>query len=120
MRKAVTCLELVIALTMLVIVLGFVGCRTIAQLHKSEATAVAITGKERGGSEKGKWIVFGKNETFEVSDTIVGWRWDSSDTYGKIEVGKTYNFQCRGYRVPFFSWYRNIMDVEKVTPEKNK
>jgi len=44
----------------------------------------------------------------------VYWRWDSSDLYGKIKVGETYEAKVYGWRMPIFSSYKNIVSVEEV------
>jgi hypothetical protein len=78
-----------------------------------------ITGKvlktERvidGVGKSSKYIVFCENETFECVDTIWYLKFNSSDIYGGIKEGKTYKFTVVGFRIPLFSWYRNIITAE--------
>lgn len=52
--------------------------------------------------------------TFEVSDSILLLRFDSSDLYGSIEVGKTYDFDSRGIRLGIASMYPNITSAHAV------
>lgn len=41
-------------------------------------------------------------------------KFNSSDIYGTLKEGKKYKIIVVGYRVPFFSWYENILEVEEV------
>jgi hypothetical protein len=73
-----------------------------------------VTGKERVTSgESSKYLVYTNTTTFEVVDTWIHWRFDSSDFYGKIVVGKTYQAKVQGWRVPFFSMYQNIITLDE-------
>lgn len=51
---------------------------------------------------------------YEITDSLFKGRWDSSDLYGSIEVGKTYEIRIAGQRRPFFSMYQNIYEVKEV------
>ena len=73
-----------------------------------------VTGKERVTSDgSSKYLVYTNTTTFEVVDTWIHWRFDSSDFYGKIVVGKTYQAKVQGWRVPFFSMYQNIITLDE-------
>lgn len=39
-------------------------------------------------------------------------KFDSSDVYGELEIGNSYEVRVVGWRIPLLSWYRNIIDVE--------
>lgn len=54
--------------------------------------------------------------TYEITDSLFKWRWDSSDLYGSLEVGKTYEIRIAGARWPFFSMYQNIYEAHEVKP----
>lgn len=62
----------------------------------------------------GKYLVFAEGEVFEITDSVMFLRWDSSDLYGRMEAGKTYRVRVAGWRVPVLSWYRNILSAEEV------
>lgn len=61
-----------------------------------------------------KYLIFTDKGVFENTDTLFYWKWDSSDLYGQIQEGKTYNAKVYGLRVGFFSLYKNIVDVKQV------
>jgi hypothetical protein len=48
---------------------------------------------------------------FRNQDTILKWKWNSSDVQGKLEVGKTYDVGAYGWRIPILSKYENITSV---------
>lgn len=56
----------------------------------------------------------GNTYVFTDEDELWYWKWNSSDVYAKIKVGKTYEFEVCGVRIPFLSSYQNIIDVTEV------
>ena len=68
--------------------------------------------KHRGDSVSSKYLVFTESETFENSDCFIRWKFNSSDIYGSLRVGKTYHVKVYGWRIPFLSKYRNIVRVD--------
>lgn len=74
---------------------------------------VTIVDKERvrnGASER--YLIFTEGETFKNSDTIWGWKFNSSDLYGRLREGQTCDLTVTGWRLPFFSSYRNILKAD--------
>ena len=55
----------------------------------------------------------GQEEAFSVRDDWWRLHFNSSDTYGQLTVGKTFEVTVTGFRIPFFSMYRNIFWVKK-------
>jgi hypothetical protein len=84
-----------------------------------------FTVKEKSAVTNGNshtYLIFTDKTTYEIDDTLWKWRWNSSDVYGKMEVGKTYEADLQGVRWPFFSMYQNILNPVEVTKgveEKN-
>ena len=66
-----------------------------------------------------KYLVYTKDENdkvqvYEITDSVIEKRYDSSDLYGEIEVGKTYRFDVAGKRNERRSWYPNIYSAEEI------
>lgn len=60
-----------------------------------------------------KYLVFTNvGETFENTDSWWHLKFGSSDIQGRLTVGETYNAKVYGWRVPFLSWYRNIIEIK--------
>lgn len=72
---------------------------------------------QRGGNDA-KYLVFTDSEVFEDTDSILNGKFNSSDLYGQLENGKTYNCKVYGYRMPFFSSYRNLVKCDPVATDR--
>jgi hypothetical protein len=80
-------------------------------------TGVTVTGKERittgsGQSMESKYLIFTDRETFENVDSVLGWKFNSSDVYGRIAAGQVCTFDVAGFRIPILSMYRNILTAD--------
>lgn len=84
------------------------------------STGCVVKDKDRSTGYKGRsdMRVYaegcnGSSETkvFQVSDNWFAGQFASADTYAKIEVGKTYDFETRGMRIPILSSFENIVGV---------
>ena len=86
---------------------------------------VTITDKERvttqvaEGQTDSKYLIYGEDENgktyvFEDTDTLFRWKFNSSDVYGALKEGDTYELTVIGFRVHIFNWYENIIDFKAV------
>lgn len=80
----------------------------------SETIEITIKDKERittgrGKSINSKFIIYTENEVFKNTDSWLFLKFNSADVQNKFIVGKTYEVRVVGWRVPFLSWYRNVM-----------
>lgn len=106
-----------IIVIVLLILFGWVGIATSTNHHAVVAT---ITEKERVvDGDSSKYLIFTKTQDGDVlvlqnTDSFINAKFNSSDLYAKLEVGKTYTFDLVGYRVQFFSWYENIVNATEV------
>lgn len=73
-----------------------------------------VTDKDGNGS---KYLIFTDGEVFQNSDNIWWLKFNSSDLYGIIKPGKKYNVTVCGWRIPFFSSYRNIVKINSEVKE---
>jgi hypothetical protein len=102
---------------MIVLLLGFVG-RIAFHYAWAETLEITVTQsaiKSTPGTGDQKYLVWathdGESEVFEVSDSWLWLAFNSSDRYGRLQLGKTLRVKVAGVRFPFWSWYRNIVDV---------
>lgn len=91
----------------------------IQATSSSEIVDIVVVDKDRittgsGDSMSSKYLIFTETETFENTDSLTRWKFNSSDIQGKLLVGNAYQVEVYGYRIPFLSQYRNIVDVETV------
>lgn len=116
-----------IFLVVVVIIVIGIGLASCAQSvnqgleRREEIGTVTDKGIKRSGDDD-KYLVYTKDENgnsqvFEVTDNILAGRFNSSDVYAEIEIGKTYEFTVGGSRNQFMSWYPNIYSFEEVENE---
>ncbi len=73
-----------------------------------------------GDSVRSYYLVWSREgEVFCVTDTWSFFRFDSSDRYGKLDEGKKVKAQVAGWRVPFLSWYRNVVIIDDVASKES-
>jgi len=110
------------SITIAVIVLFFVG-RTFSKAFYTRHIVIEVTDK---AVKNNKYMVYGKTvdlehlaKSYEITDSALAGRYDSSDMYGEIEIGKTYEFIVGGNRVSFMSWYPDIYSAVEVKVLQN-
>jgi hypothetical protein len=59
----------------------------------------------------------GETAVYEVTDSLLRQRFDSSEAYAGIETGKTYAITTCGYRVPLLGLYPNIYGFTEIVTE---
>lgn len=86
----------------------------------TEDTVIAtVQEKERvvtGGGEtiSSKYLIYTSSEVLENTDCLVRGKFNSSDMYSKLKPGSEYEFTVIGWRLPFFSSYRNIIEAREI------
>lgn len=111
-----------------VIVFIAIFSEVIFSFNDTEYTAT-ITDKDRitesskdsDGNSKtsSKYLVFADDENgnslvFENKDCFIRFKFNSSNIQGQLKEGHTYRITVVGYRVPFLSWYQNIIKVDEM------
>jgi len=80
-----------------------------AYFSTQTTVTVTVTEKER---VDGTYLVFTDLETLKNEDDLLFFKFNSSDLYGSLKEGQTYDFRVAGWRVPLLSWYRNVVAIE--------
>lgn len=110
----------VISVVIFIIAMAVVLLPTVALNFNDTEYVVTITDKERiVDSETSKYLVFAEDEhgnsiVFQNTDTLLRLKFNSSDMQGQLKEGYTYKIIVVGFRVPFFSMYQNIIDIEEI------
>ena len=122
-RKKNTRTFFVVIMIAVILVLS-IGYEAIFSFNDTEYT-ITVTDKERiyegsGDTSSSKYLVFGDDQNgnslvFENTDCFIRGKWNSSNIQGQLKVGNTYKITVIGYRVPFLSWYQNIIKIEEVS-----
>ncbi len=71
---------------------------------------ITVDRKERTPSEYLVWS--NEGEVYKVDDDWARLHFRASNTYWRLKEEQTFLVTTTGYRVPLFSWYPNIVDVE--------
>lgn len=109
------------------VAMAFVSAATVVSLpwtgpHLSrdvyEHARVTDKTVKRSGN-KDTYLVFAKFpdnsvKVFENKDSLLEFKFDSSNVQGKVEVGREYTIRTYGFRIPMMSMYENILGVEEV------
>lgn len=102
-----------ILITFVVLLFAWWGITSLTQ-HEY---IITVTEKERIQSAgTGKYLIWGDDNNrnayvFENVDSIIMFKFNSSDVYGKIDVGNTYRIIVVGLRIPFLNMYQNIVSA---------
>lgn len=93
------------------------GGITVAAFFAKDDVTITVKDKERIVNRNGKgarYLVWSEEgEVFEDVDSFLGWKFNSSDIYGQLDEGTTYNCKVYGWRIPFLSKYRNIVSCSE-------
>lgn len=111
-------------LIVVMIVVAIIGlARPFDKVSNIKDITVTVTDKVvKNGNDSGTYLIFGEDEngtihTFEITDSLLRFRFNSSDVYAAIETGSKYEFTVGGSRNHFLSWYPNIYEY-KLLQEK--
>jgi len=96
----------------LIIAISFIV--SIFWLQTGETVEFIVDSKERIAEDgDGKYLIFTENEVFENTDSILKGKFNSSDLYNQLKEQNEYSCQVFGWRVPFLSMYRNIIECKE-------
>lgn len=96
-----------------VIILFFISLSGWYAYATQSETSCLVDDKERVvKSESSKYLVFCEDEVLENTDSLWYLKFRSSDIYNDLEVGEEYDLRVYGWRVPFFSMYKNIIEIK--------
>lgn len=109
-----------LALCVLLPLLSFGGC--IFHWVTADEVVVRVEEKERvirgrGNSASSYYEVRTDREIFRNADSWAWWKFDSSDLQRDLRVGGQYRLKVSGVRLPFMSWFRNVVSIHEVVEE---
>lgn len=122
-KNSLGCLTAIVTAILLVVVA--VITVPVMNFSNDHTYTVTITDKERVTTQSAKdsidskYLIYGEDENgktyvFEDSDTLFRWKFNSSDVYGALKEGETYELTVIGFRVHILNWYENIVDFKAV------
>ncbi|KGL43632.1 hypothetical protein [Listeria newyorkensis] len=106
-------------------IFSLIGYTIAAHGHKEtiSGTVENLYNKRSGDSDTFYVVVKEKNGTVQVlanADSLIKGKHNSADVQATLEKGKAYTFQVYGYRVHFFSFYKNIYEDPELVEASTK
>jgi hypothetical protein len=98
------------------------GGEMLSLSNKNTYEAIVTDLIVKPGHNSSKYLIFAtisnQVKVFENTDSILAWKFNSSDVQASIIKGKKYKFKVYGWRIPFCSFYENILSANIINPEK--
>lgn len=86
---------------------------TLSYLSVDEYKNVIIEDKERITTrENSYYLIYTNKGVFKNEDSLLHWKFNSSDYQGKLKIGESYDIKANWFRVPFLSMYENILEAK--------
>jgi hypothetical protein len=119
MRTKTRAVSYLVAVVLVIAILSGTILSARCFLHREVVVATVTDKTVKAYNGEDKYLVFvdvqgGKSTTYEIEDTLVGFRFNSSDVYSALKSGRTYKLEIMGYRIPYLSMYPNILSYEEV------
>lgn len=94
----------------------WIGFVPIKQYALQDEVTFTVSKTERVNySNNSKYLVWSKEgDVYENIDTVWFLKWNSSDVQGQLLPETKVKAHITGLRFGFFSWYPNIISVEKI------
>ncbi len=119
MKKGFEGIFVAIALVIGALIIG--ACILGGNYYREETVTITVKDKERvvdRAGDSARYLIWSEDgETFENVDTLIKGKFNSSDIYGNLERGVTYNCRVYGWRNGFWSMYRNIVSCSEKENE---
>lgn len=91
----------------------FIALPVFLSYSSIDEKTITIKDKERiQDSSSSYYLIFTEGAVYKNEDSFLQWKFDSSDVYNNLDIGKTYNVKVNWYRVPFLSMYKNIIEIK--------
>lgn len=102
----------------IMIVIVILICIFLATLeYQNEETHQCIVEDKwvkRQSEKSDVYLVQCDDDVYKISDLLFKGKFNSSDIYAKLKVGKKYEIVTTGYRFNLFSMYKNINDYKEI------
>lgn len=114
-RKSVGCVAVAAFLAVPALILGAVGVN-IAKANAVEThSSCTVTEKEDralASLDERSPRIYTDCGVFVVSDELFRLHFAAADVYNELKVGQSFDLTAVGWRVPFLSWFPNVVGVE--------
>lgn len=105
--------KILIGIVMILMLLSLTGCNSWYWKEYSSNECIEEKWIKGLKDEDQKYLVSTENgEVFQIKDSFWKWQFRSSDLYAQLKPGKCYDVYYHGWRLGFFSSYKNIHKIE--------
>lgn len=108
---------IIIFLILIILPCFLIAYPTIISYSNNEIIEIEIKEKYiKNNKGNGNYMIVDKNNnTYEITDLFFKGKFNSTDLYNNLEIGKKYKIETTGKRIHFLSMYKNI---NKIIEEK--
>jgi hypothetical protein len=104
-----------VAIVLILSVIGFYQLGTVGSVIFKVTDKNIKTSSDGDGNVSSKYLIFTDKGVFENTDAVFHAKWNSSDVYSQLSVGKSFKCKVYGFRVPLLSWYKNIVSCSNIS-----
>lgn len=117
--------ERIFTIVILLIILGTLLSATglyFIQYSNEETIEIVVKDKyiKRKSNDDIYMVVSEDDETYKIMDMIFIGKFNSTDLYNQLEIGKRYKITTTGIRNNFLSEYKNINKIEEMEETNEK
>lgn len=106
---------MILAGIVVIIALVFGGCQLFKSTEREVTTTIEDKERVCDSNRDCKYLIFTDTGTYQITDSWIYFRFNSSDVYGKLKVGQKYQFNVAGVRFGLTSNYPTVVsDPVKV------
>lgn len=98
----------------IIVIIGVIGIAFSGYMNKQTITCEIEDKWTKRKNETDIYLVSCGDKVYKISDLLFKWKFDSSDIYSKLKVGKTYEITTTGFRIPLISEYQNINSYKQA------
>ena len=112
-------MKAITVIIVIVFVLILIGASIYFEFNDKEYVVTIVKTERVNNKEDSKYLIFcetesGESIVFENTDSFLRGKFNSSDIYGSLQIGKKYKVTAVGIRIPFLSAYKNIISFEEL------
>lgn len=101
------------------LILGVIGVSVyFATIEYQNEEIIKITVKDkyikRNGDKDIYLVASETGDTYKITDLLWKGKFNSTDLYNQLTIGKTYKVTVTGIRLSYFSMYKNINKIEEI------
>lgn len=102
-------------LIFVIVVLVFISMLGIyfSNYFNNQTIEITVADKyiKRNNDNDEYMIVDEDKNTYKITDLFFKFKFNSTDIYNSLEIGKTYKIKISGFRIKLFSEYPNINEI---------